>query len=636
MTSRPSRIRRRLAVASTALARTGVCGGDLPSPVVRPTARWFALLGLAVTLLTGCGAGSAPAADPPAVAAAAVQALPDGTGMGVQVYPHGGRASAWCVYRTWPQERVQIYRGCASGTAERVDFARGGEGEMLLLSVHETGGDLIALTYDARRNVPSGRNPGVLVDGVDVWRVRQQAPLQAVSVAELLPLGGFDNLIHVHQGPAALTLCAIRRCFDVNPGQVVEWTLPELREHEFVDLVLDDDGGHALVRLRDDPATGEVQASRFHHATTRITRLGADLTRLADDCVPLPPVVQGGTPRWRCAQSRAELAGLLRTDLQRMPHGGLIDYGASNLEGRMAWSQTYYLSGLLQLVGGRLPALAAASSLPGLGERLRNELELMGRHAQLAPDTYAARRYSLHREPLLVALHLGRIGEVLALAANGPLDSQAAREARTLIHRQMMGLEGTLEQLGQASHAGQVFASLRLTRGADLWCDGAIVPYNYLSGYASGLMSLAPADAATVDRAATMLAPLLTLEGLASADRWLYWWSDGRFGWTAADGLSVTTPQYAGYAGIAHMSYRSMDASAVTRLHGLRPDRVPAAVTDNLRRLVAKGLLLPSVNEELASPVRLDPPVALRFARSAAPWELQSQVWALEQLVAER
>jgi hypothetical protein len=62
---------------------------------------------------------------------------------------------------------------------------------------------------------------------------------------------------------------------------------------------------------------------------------------------------------------------------------------------------------------------------------------------------------------------------------------------------------------------------------------------------------------------------------------------------------------------------------------------VSDAIVANIRRLVGTGQLLPWVNEALmeqGGSERLEDIVAMRYARSAAPWELQAQVWALEQL----
>jgi hypothetical protein len=80
----------------------------------------------------------------------------------------------------------------------------------------------------------------------------------------------------------------------------------------------------------------------------------------------------------------------------------------------------------------------------------------------------------------------------------------------------------------------------------------------------------------------------------------LYWWGRGKNGWTESEGVSSNTLSYSGYTGIAHISYRSMDAMAVIRLASVDSLFVDTSVIKNIRRLVGKGYLLPFVNQELA------------------------------------
>jgi hypothetical protein len=139
-------------------------------------------------------------------------------------------------------------------------------------------------------------------------------------------------------------------------------------------------------------------------------------------------------------------------------------------------------------------------------------------------------------------------------------------------------------------------------------------------------------------RAQALMQPLLELEPLSSATVWSYWWGLGTTGWTSSQAVSVNTPDYPGSSGIAHITYRSMDAAALLALDRKRPGSLTSATIENFRALTARGQLLPSVNEEFqrrGETVNLDARVAMRFVRSAAPWEIQSQVWALEQRARE-
>jgi hypothetical protein len=249
---------------------------------------------------------------------------------------------------------------------------------------------------------------------------------------------------------------------------------------------------------------------------------------------------------------------------------------------------------------------------------------------------YASRRYSMRRGPITFALHLGRVARTVALARErGIAVDQDAVDA--LVHR-MWALQDTVEAPVTLAWRGRVHDTLGYRPGIEFWCDGANVPHNYVTGYLQGLMALAGDTTAVRERAQRLLAPLLTYEPLADATTWSYWWATAYDGWSAADGVSVNTPAYAGFKGAAHITYRGLDAIALLRLSSLVPDAVPGPVVQNLRQLVANGGLLPWVNGELArtgQPVRLTRAAAYRHARSAGSWEIEAQVWALERLARE-
>lgn len=602
-------------------------------------AAWF---GMATTVfqLTACGGGGAPIEPTQGPAVAGLVTLPDGgsSQKAVRVYPPAGTSSRWCVFRDWPDERLHVYDACDTSQPRSVPFERGSAGELMLFGSVDAGDSLLLLVYDARRNVPSGRLPGVLSDGVDIWRLRGGNLPQATLQAERLPLGGIDNLIHVAPHADGTTLCAIRRCFSLDAhGSLREWDTTGLTGFEFVEVHVEAQNVTAIVRTADDGATGNVATNGFRYALARLTPQGAALEAIDADCLPFRLTVPAQGPAWRCVAGRADVVELLRFDLGRMPHGGMMDFGASNAEGRIAWSQVYYLSGLMHLAGGSLPTLGGLADWGALRQRLRDEVRLLARRARDDGRGYDALRYAMHREPLTSALHLGRIAALLDTAQRTGHDSDEARAARNQLSGQLWALQGTIEQLGSAMDQGRSFTTLRLAKGIDFWSDGAPVPYNYISGYVSGLAALRADSMAAIDRIDILLQPLLQVEQPHQAATWNYWWSQGRDGWTAADAVSSNTPSYGGSPNIAHITYRAMDADALLRLQRLRPASVPQALLPHVRSLTAGGRLLPSLNEQLVRSGGAEPlsaPVLRRFARATAPWELQSQVWALEQLAA--
>lgn len=592
-------------------------------------------LGLVLLLgLTACGGGASGSSPATPDVADGLEALPLATNgsRAVRLWPAGAPAAdSWCLHRAWPDETLQVVAGCGSTSPVKAPFLRGAEGELLALESWSDGQTFYLMTYDARRNIPSGRLPGVVSDGVDVLRFSLQGDSVSMStLGTALPLGGFDNLIHAGNGPAGFTVCAVRGCHTLADGRpAVAWPTDRLDGYEFVEVLIDGNGVEALMRSVDDGYSGVSPRASFHYAHARLTPAGSVLARIDSDCLPFALSQIG----WRCARTPQDMAELLRFDLARMPHRGVMDFGASNLEGRVAWSQAYYLNALAQLGGKLLPGLAAAGNWADLRQRAGQELALLARRETTAAG-YASKRYSMQRSELTFALHLGRIARTLEVGADAGHDSSSLGALRKRLSARLLALDGTLERAASRDWQGMRFATLELARGADFWCDGANVPYNFVSANVLGLLANGSNEAQR-QRAASLMAPLLALEGLQTADTWNYWWNQGFDGWLVSDDVSTHTPGYAGSRGRAHISYRSIDAAAVLRLAAVQADAVPAATVLNLRRLVANGGLLPWVNEELArmgSPQTLSAGSAYRHARATGTWEIQAQVWALDRL----
>jgi hypothetical protein len=592
------------------------------------------LAGMLALLVSACGGGS----DKPAAPDDGLWALPgNNSTRAVRLHPAPGAEHNWCVYRTWPDERVQVFSGCNTAAPLAQSYSRGATGELLVFGVVPHGNLLYLLVYDARRNIPSGRVPGTVRDGVDVVRFDASAPQAEPQVlATELPLGGFDNLIHAAADDGGLTACAARSCLRIVPGQPQQtWTSAALSAYEMVEAAPAADHAFALLRRVDDGYSGAAADASFHYAWARLGASGTQLDRIPRDCLPyaLSAAPGAAAPTWQCAQGAAGMASVLQHELQRMPGSGLMDYGSSNSEGRIAWSQAYYLAGLLELGGPAAPRLSAAADWAPLRQRLNNEVQLLARQGTQVPGGYASRRYAMTRSPLTFALHLGRVARVLDVAQRrGISGTDPAREA---LAQRLWQLDGTVEMLSTVTWRGASHSTLAVTPGADFWCDGANVPYNYVSAYADGLLLLRSTDPAARQRAQTLLQPLLQYETLPTARTWKYWWARGFDGWTADQAVSSNTPTYAGYRSEAHISYRSLDAMAVLRLAAADSSAVPAALVAHLRTLTAEGALLPWVNAELArsgAPVTLSSDAAYRHARSAGPWEIESQVWALERL----
>ncbi len=557
----------------------------------------------------------------------------DRNALGVRLYPPAVENDSWCLFRTWPDDKLAVYRDCDGQTSTELLFPAASTS--IPVAATKRDGNLWLAVYDVERSVPSGRTIGAVSEGIDIYRFRKDLG-EPILVVSQLPLGGIDTVIYMQATADGVIVCGTNRCVSVDAGgSTVEWPNDALRDYEFVEIALDAAGAKGIVRLSDDHVTGNSR-SDFHFAWARMSPTQSSIDPISSDCVPKLSVGDSGVG-WVCAESPADLAELLDHDLHRALWAGALEFGSSNTEGRIAWSAAYYLNGLMQLGSKRLPRITAAHDWTHLRERIQAECDLIAQRV-LTSEGIASRRYALHRTELTFALHLGRMARVLAAAVRAGYGDQQINKARAVLLERLSGFDGTVEQPAEFSERGIVFATLGYARGSDFWADGANVPFNYISGYADGLV--ASGETYFAGRAWELMRPLLVLESPERASIWRYWWGPGSAGWNATEQVSTNTPQYGGNGGLGHITYRSMDAAALVRIaHLAHPDEL-VEIDTNIRSLTEQGLLLPWISEALMDsgglPAELRTEVAYRYSRSAAPWELQSQVWALEKLAEQR
>jgi hypothetical protein len=560
----------------------------------------------------------------------------DVTRQAIRLYSNSSNQSEWQVLREWPRGEIRIAVTTDKGQSWRELNFPGGS-TVLLSQVVESVDALYLFTYDVQKNIPSGRSLRGVSEGIDLWRV-DLLNSRISLIVQGLQLGGIDNLLTARIKEKAIDVCSINKCLNISlEGNVREWATGVPAGYELVELRFADIDAYALVRRTDEVTTGISDYNKPSYAVAILrfsnTHEKTTFNIVESNCLTFRLRWSDGTPNWSCAKTDDEIGELLLSDLQRIPHNGIGDIGLNNSEGRIAWGLTYQLNALLQLTDSNVSRLTAAADWTHAKEKLRGALDLVARQDSATEHGHSARRYSLDRSPQLFALHLGRIAHLLSEAEEAGFRSPEITRSLNIIKKQLGSLEDTVEVTVQEGK----YATLGYRKGSAFWADGSNVPYNYISGYVLGLLSSGAGENDSVSRAKELMQPILEIENLAVQNLWKYWWGKGRYGWSNTDDVSINTPVYGGQTGTAHITYRSMDAMAILRLASVDPLSVDAAVIQNIRRLVANGYLLPFVNQELvrigrAEKININ--VALRFARSAAPWELQAQIFALEALMA--
>lgn len=557
--------------------------------------------------------------------------------LGVKIYDENG----WNVYRNYPTGYLEVFSESPTVAGGRINLSSGWRRNVYPMLFMSTPGRLFVVGYDVVRNVPSGRTLSVVQPGLDLYEITPDIKDEPRLVAGGLDLeSGIDSLVYGRVLDEGITICAEIKCVEVSHnGGVKHWNLRALKDYEFVEVAFGLKAAYAIVRKKwDDRTNGKISEDSARFFLAKLSSTQGSLVPILDGGIPYALTVEGVSPVWKVANNSEGLSALFMYEIARMRNGGLIDFGDNNLEGRVAWSQVYYLNGLVSVAGGEL-AFTNKKIEEYARKRVSAEIELIASLAKEDFPGYKVKRYSVDREPLLFSLHLGRISQLLARAAHAEIESPTVKSALDKIKKELLSFEHTVEHPVDCLLSGyKSCKTLAYRTGYPFWADGVNVPYNYISGYVGGLLSV-DEEKASADFALSLLRPLLVQEKMqALPETWRYWWAQGQEGWNYKSGNSLNTPEWPGNAvgmDLAHISYRSMDASAILKLHDKLKNGSLDKEVDHIRSLVSKGMLLPSVNEAFTNPdmrADIDLVVSKRFSRSAQPWQIHSQVWALSAL----
>ena len=343
------------------------------------------------------------------------------------------------------------------------------------------------------------------------------------------------------------------------------------------------------------------------------------------------------------ARSAADFARMLHFDLDRL-NGGWLEYGTDNVEGRIPWSQIYYLNGyldFLRLSASGRPWTAFEAPLAHIRQRLAEEIRILNSH--WLSGRFRTRAFSVDRSLQLFAVQTARLLLLFdryhqELAA--PTDVSALDDMREAVSQ----LEGHIDLLVRSgeppSWIPEGHAHLAWPKGSAFAFDGLNVPYNHQNEWAYGVLRAgnvrdAAAPLEIIQHFLRRIAPdgVLPLTGI-----WSYWWGRAYDGWDEQAGISVNTPAYPGDKGSAWISFRSIDVMSALAAAEQLPDRIAGRLYASAARLVEHGLVYPFVSYELqragfhALP---DEKVARRYARISSPWEVQNAAWAYAALLSK-
>jgi len=379
---------------------------------------------------------------------------------------------------------------------------------------------------------------------------------------------------------------------------------------------------------------------------------------------PMPDAARGvpnriawsnGALRLDHASSPAQLRRLLRRDLERTAPGGWMELGINNTEGRVPWSQVYYLDGLLDIAmlarrDARLLAVYGPL-LPELRRRLDLEMDWLDEH--ISAGRHRTRAFTIDRSPALFAVQTSRM---LMLMHRYRLDVPEARQPasyETLRHA-VHGLHGHIDVLASEGEEERWIAAgrrhLRWPRGSAFQFDGMPVPFNHQNEWAHAVLATAdsqtPAEtrSAAQDVVAHFMDRIAPEGSLPTSGTWDYWWGRAYDGWGAADRYSINTPRFRGDRIKAWISFRTIDALALLEGTAHAGGRAAGQSVASVADLAERGLLYPFVNRGLVMAAGKDASggtlhvsraAATAYSRVSSPWELANASWCLARFALE-
>ena len=335
-------------------------------------------------------------------------------------------------------------------------------------------------------------------------------------------------------------------------------------------------------------------------------------------------------------------AALLRHELQTGPNSGVHELGTNNLEGRVAWSQIYYLRALSDLIrAGSVWELneEVAELVAPATQRLRIEMELL--ETVLGAKGIETLAFTVDRSPARFAVQTSRLASLYQHYLELFPASRSEFPALDRIVRDSTGLADHIEvvnQLGVDGWLPEGQAHLMWPEGSAFPFDGLNVPFNHQNEWAHATLGTRHAEipVATRQIAEDVLGffydQILVPEGgvFPNVGVWPYWWGQAWEGWEVGDGISQNTTSYPGDRGNAWITFRTIDAEAMVEWSRYLDDGAAQTLLMDIAEMVRDGVVLPQVTSGLVE-VGVLPELAAstygRFGRVADPSRFPSVVW---------
>jgi hypothetical protein len=348
--------------------------------------------------------------------------------------------------------------------------------------------------------------------------------------------------------------------------------------------------------------------------------------------------------------SDSDWAKMFAFDLRRAQQSGWMEFGINNTEGRIPWSQIYYLNGFLDilfLARGNASFSEIFVDLI-LDIRLRLELEVILLNQVWLDGNYLTKAFTVDRSAVLFAVQTSRL-LLLFDRYLAELDDQSPLPAYESVQSAVLSLEGSIDQLaksGESSHwIRDGIARLQWPKGCKFYFDGTSVPFNHQNEWAYSVHRSLENKKNPFNRDEECESNLAACQivdffldkcsdggELPRSGIWNYWWGKAYDGWTALDGVSRNNATYEGDKIKAWISFRTIDAMAAISLVDSKSTLTRSRLVSSVSNLLYHGRLYPFAAYEvlrLGEMPRMRRDVAIRYARIGSPWEAQAASYAI-------